>query len=493
MRKIALIIGMLLLLCTCTPFDQWAPTSQAVQAPGVDPLKDILKRKELRVIIDYNSINYFVYNGEPMGFQYEVLKALANKMDVTLKIEVSNNIDESFLLLEKGQYDLIAKNLGVNGERRKKVEFTEALAITKQVLVQKKPFHKNSSVKKQVNREFITDPHALAGKTVYVPRNSVFAHRIHNLSEETGVHINVLELPEISQEQLIELVATDQIEYTVCHEMVAKVSQLYHGEIDISVPISLDQKISWAVSKEANEWLAYLDQWIRAYRETNEYRQIYQKYFNNSDFHNFTNNGFHSNRSGTISKYDDLIREWAQKYNWDWRLIASVVMQESKFQSDAESWMGAAGLMQLMPQTADRYQVSDVVDPNENLRGGIEHLCWIDEVLKTDIEEDSERLFFVLAAYNVGLGHVIDARKLAEKYGKNPSVWKGHVDFFLRNKSDKKYYLDPVVKHGYCRGEEPYRYVNQVIERYHHYVNVLPYESEMPDSTPWPALQASLR
>jgi len=484
---------MMFLLCTCTPFDQWAPTNQAVQTPGVDPLKDILKRKELRVIIDYNSINYFVYNGEPMGFQYEVLKALANKMDVALKIDVSNNIDESFQLLEKGQCDLIAKNLGVNGERRKKVEFTEALAMTRQVLVQKNPFFNTSSLKEQTERGFVTDPHGLAGKTIYVPRNSVFAHRIRNLSEDIGVMINVMELPEISQEQLIELVATGQIEYTVCHEMVARVSQLYHREIDISVPVSLNQKISWAVPKEANEWLAYLDNWIKEYRETREYRQIYHKYFNNPDLHNFTSNGFHSNRNGTLSKYDHLIREWAKKYNWDWRLIASVVMQESKFQSDAESWMGAAGLMQLMPQTAHRYQVTDIADPNENLRGGIEHLSWIDEALKPDIKDDSERLYFVLAAYNVGLGHILDARNLAGKYGKNPSVWKDNVDFFLKNKSEKKYYLDPVVKHGYCRGEEPYCYVNQVMERYHHYVNVLPLESGMPGSTPWPALQASLR
>ena len=481
------------LFITCTPIERWKFNNNKEISGYLGRFDEIQKRKELRAVVDYNSINYFVFEGEPMGFQYDLLKALAKDMNVELKIDVSNNIEESFKRLNQGAYDLVAKNLTVTGERKKTVDLTEPLAMTRQVLVQRSQFHKTRQQGVVHQPSFISESTELAGQTIYIPKNSVFAQRLKNLSEEIGSHINTIELPHITSEQLIEMVASGQIDYTVCHEMVALVNKRYFSSIDVSVPVSLNQKISWAVPKGATEWLNYIDEWIVQFRETAEYRQIYKKYFNSSAYHGFAKSEFHSNRGGKISRYDHMIKEIAGQNNWDWRLIASIVMQESKFDTEAESWRGAAGLMQLMPQTADRYRVSDVVDPRENIRGGVEHLSWLNEVFVNDIKDEQERLKFVLAAYNVGLGHVIDARKLAEKYGKNPSVWKDNVDFFIQNKSKKEYYQDPVVKWGYCRGEETYRYVNHVLDRYHHYVNVLPDPDENEGLSPWPVLQASLR
>lgn len=424
-----------------------------------------------------------------MGFQYELLNALASQMGVDLDIDISNEIDESLVLLNQGRYDLVAKNLTVTGDRKKQAGFTEPLAMTRQVLVQRN--QDINGTKGTAN--WITEATQLAGKTIYVPRNSVFAQRIRNLSDEIGSPIQVIELPHITQEQLIELVSAGKIDYTVCHEMVAQVNQHYYSELDVSVPVSLNQKISWAVSKDAGTWLDFLNQWIIRFKTTDQYQQIYHKYFHSSYFQQFADDQFHSNRTGRISKYDDLIKELAGQYHWDWRLIASMVMQESKFRSDAESWKGASGLMQLMPETASQYQVTNITDPRENIRGGLEHLTWLDKILSADIENPKQRLPFVLAAYNAGLGHLADARHLAEKYGRNPKIWKDNVEFFIQKKAEKMYYLDPVVHYGYCRGEETTEYVSRVLDRFKHYTNILPDPDESIDTASWPALQASLR
>lgn len=161
------------------------------------------------------------------------------------------------------------------------------------------------------------------------------------------------------------------------------------------------------------------------------------------------------------------------RYGWDWRLIASIIYQESRFDPEAESWAGAMGLMQLMPETADIFGVIEIYKPRENITGGLKLLNWLDKQLMDSIPDRNERLKFVLASYNVGLGHVKDAQRLAKKYGKDPFLWEDNVDYFLLNKSASKYYKDPVVRWGYCRGEEPFHYVSDVLERYGHYTNLL--------------------
>ena len=183
---------------------------------------------------------------------------------------------------------------------------------------------------------------------------------------------------------------------------------------------------------------------------------------------------FHSISGGKISGYDDIIKQEADKYNWDWRLISAIIYQESRFNPEADSWAGAYGLMQLMPSTARSLGVEDYKNPKQNIKGGILLLNWLNEQYIESIPDSTERIKFVLASYNIGLGHVKDAQRLAKKYGKNNHVWENNVDFFLRNKSAEKYYKDPVVRWGYCRGKEAFEYVNKVLTNYHHYLNVIP-------------------
>lgn len=437
-------------------------------------LKRILEAKEMKVVVDYNSTNYFVYRGQPMGFQYELLKAFADELGVELKLHISNNLTESFEGLNSGKYDLIAKNLTVTKERSSIVDFTEPLALTRQVLVQRIPKGADHLSQNGQNNLLVKDQLDLAGKTVHVQRNTVFVQRLKNLSDEIGENITVIEDTIYGVEQLITLVANGTIDYTICDENVGLVNQKYYPWIDVSTPISFNQKLSWAVRKNSPEWKSVLDNWIVKYKDTDDYKYLYKKYFSGYQSSQIVKSDFHSISGGMISEYDHLIREISARFEWDWRLIASIIMQESNFDQNAESWMGAMGLMQLMPKTAEQYNLSDITDPSENIRGGLEYLNWLNEVFEPIISNKEERLKFVLASYNVGIGHIMDARNLATKYGKEPNVWKDNVDFFILKKSTAQYYNDPVVKWGYCRGEDPYNYVIKVLDRYQHYLNVLP-------------------
>jgi membrane-bound lytic murein transglycosylase F len=170
-----------------------------------------------------------------------------------------------------------------------------------------------------------------------------------------------------------------------------------------------------------------------------------------------------------------MIKEIAHGYNWDWRLISAIIYHESRFNENAGSWVGAYGLMQLMPATAEAFGVENIENPKQNVKAGILLLNSLNNQFLKVIPDSTERVKFVLAAYNIGLGHVNDAQRLAEKYGKNPLVWENNVDLYLEKKMEEKYFKDEVVRWGYCRGEEATKFVHKVTDNYKQYMNVIDY------------------
>jgi membrane-bound lytic murein transglycosylase F len=147
-----------------------------------------------------------------------------------------------------------------------------------------------------------------------------------------------------------------------------------------------------------------------------------------------------------------------------------MIYQESKFDPYASSRMNATGLMQMMPETALRFGVKDIHNPQENLLAGTKYLSYLSK-LWSSIPDSLERIKFVLASYNVGEGHILDARRLAEKYNKNPNIWDEHVAEYVALLDNPTYYRDEVVRNGFCRGKEPYKYVKEVFDRYRDYKN----------------------
>ena len=440
---------------------------------GLIDLEEMKQQGKLRVVIDYNSTNYFIYKGKPMGYQLELLQELCNFLALKLEVSVSNDMEKNFEGLGNGTIDVIATNIAVTKDCSPQFSFTEPHSYTRQVLVQRKYNREDEDSKLKIFNPIIRNQLELAGKTIYVQKQSSYVQRLKNLSDEIGDSINVVEIPDYEAEQLVGLVAAGEIDYTVCDENLARVNKNYFPNIDIETAISFPQKIAWAVRTTSPHLLNAINHWMIGFKKTARYEKIFQKYFLNRRSMHIVDNNFNSLKGGQVSVYDELIKSESKKMNWDWRLIASLIYQESRFLSSAESWAGAQGLMQLMPETAETFGVSDVNSPSENIRGGLKLLEWLDKRMATRVDDPKERIRFVLAAYNVGIGHVLDAMSLAEKNGKNPKIWVDNVDYYLLNKSNPEYFNDPVVKFGYCRGAEPYNYVIEVLERYEHYKNVM--------------------
>jgi len=407
-----------------------------------------------------------------MGFEYELLKRFTELHDLELEVKVVYNMDEIITMLNKGEGDLVAANITVTKERGKIVSFSKPLLKTRQVLIQNRK-----------NPNKITNASELGGRTVHVRGGSSFYDRLKNLEDELGQNIDIVALSDSNDYgvlnktiQLIDQVASGEIEFTVADENIAKVQKKMYPNIDISVAISFPQSIAWAMRKPDTLLLNAVNEWLGNEKKKNDYYTIYTKYFKARTVLKKKLNSEYSSLSGGISPYDDLIKKYADTLGWDWRLLASQIYQESKFDPEAESWTGASGLMQLLPQTALAYQVdsSQIKLPEPNLRAGAGYLKWLDGVWENTITDSLERTKFILASFNVGLGHIIDARNLAQKYGKDPTLWDNNVAEFILKKSKKKYYRDEVCKHGYCRGSEPFAYVQEVMERYGHYVNLIP-------------------
>jgi membrane-bound lytic murein transglycosylase F len=449
-------------------------TFQGPQAESVvkdEDLETIKEKGKIVVLTDYSSTDYFIYRGQPMGFQYEMLQQLANHLSVRLEVRVSRSLEEGIELLRNGEADLIAQNLAITKSRLHIIDFTEPLVQTHQVLVQRKPSNWKQMKAESIEAFMIKNPVRLKGQTIYVSKGSAAINRLKNLSEEIGGDIHIIEVDE-SPEQLIALVSEGEVPFTVCDNNIALVNSRYYVNLDISTPVGLQQDLAWAVRKGSSSLLSELNTWLGSFVQTPKYKKLYARYFDSNKSLEIVESDFYAINTGKISPYDDFIRQYSEKVGWDWRLTASLIYQESRFKNNLTSWAGAWGLMQLMPATAKRFGVDTISSPRDQIRAGTEFIDWLDKLF-SDIKDENERTKFVLAAYNIGPGHIIDARNLARKLGANPDVWVGNVDRCLLSKSNPKYYNDPVVKFGYCRGTETYNYVTEVLERYEHYKNIV--------------------
>ncbi|PLX10066.1 MAG: lytic transglycosylase F [Marinilabiliales bacterium] len=363
---------------------------------------EILQRGSLIAVTDYNSTNYFSYKGQPMGFQYELLKNYAKHLGVKLDLKVSNDLNDKFNMLNNEECDLIAINLTVTKERSKIVDFTVPHTISRQVLIQRKPDGWRNMSSKALDDSLIRNQLELAGKTIYIQKNSSFYDRLLSLMDEIGDTIFIVDTTEYGVEQLISMVAKGEIDYTVCDENVAMVNSTYYHNIDIETAISFPQNLAWAVRKNCDSLLIDINAWMRTFKTTRKYKLIYNKYFKNSKTATIVSSDYYSLNGGKISKYDKYFKMYSKIVDWDWRLLASLVYQESRFDSEAESWAGAFGLMQLMPATAERFGVDTSSTAEQNILAGVKFLKWLDEKLQDRIKDKDERILFVLASYNAG-------------------------------------------------------------------------------------------
>lgn len=448
-------------------------TNDSVFVETLD-LEGIQKRGKLIALTDNSSTSFYIYKGDTLGYEYELLNAFTKETGLQLEMRVAKNMNDIFEQLNNGEVDVVAANLTVTKERLNYVNFTEPLLLTRQVLIQRKPQGWEKMTSKELDSKLIRNIIDLSGKRIYVRKASSFYTRLTNLSEEIGGKINIIEVPgENDTETLINKVANGEIDYTVADENVALNNQTYYSNIDIATAISFPQKIAWATRKQSSALTEKLNEWIIKRKNSNENLVIYTKYFKTpkrSDLGNARQ--FISSGGSITSSYDDLIKTYAKKIDWDWELLASMIYQESHFSPTARSWAGANGLMQLMPGTAKRYGL-DTIDATaeQSLKAGTDYLIDLDKYWRMYIPDKKERIKFILASYNAGLGHIIDARNLAMIHGKDQNTWYNNVESMILLKSNPMIYNDPIVKCGYCRGQETYMYVKEIVYRYMYFKN----------------------
>jgi membrane-bound lytic murein transglycosylase F len=252
--------------------------------------------------------------------------------------------------------------------------------------------------------------------------------------------------------------------------MLAQVNAAYYDNLDVSLVLSLPRQIAWAVRLNSTQLEASVNDWLTKIKKEATFMVIYNRYYKSPRTSLIRMQSDYSSLGGRqLSPYDDLIKSGAATLGWDWRLLASLVYQESHFIPTGESWAGARGLMQLMPETAKRFGATNLNDPAQSIKAGVGYLKFLDQYWAKKVPDKAERLKFILASYNAGLSHIIDAYKLAEKYSKDPTKWEGNVEVLLLSKSDPKYYRDSVVTVGYCKCEEPVNYIKDILERYDQY------------------------
>lgn len=467
-KRILLYTVLLVLISSC---NDKIPSDHVIQTSFRD-LAEIKERGKLVAVTDYNSTNYFIYNGEPMGFHFELLEAFASNIGVKLEIRTENDIEKAFAMLNAGDVDIVAMGLTVNSERLSQLTLSDPFLETRQVLVQRKPANWRSLTEDKVNSLLVRDHLDLAGKVIYVQKGSAYIQRLRHIQHEIGDTIYSVELP-YEVEGLISLVAKGEIEYTICDENIAMVNRNYFSNIDVSTPLSFRQNQAWGMRKLRSEQLAgSLNSWLESYKVSGDYIMAYAKYFRNSRSEKIQKSEYFTNNTGRISAWDELIQRYSDSISWDWRLLAALVYQESRFDPYATSGAGAHGLMQVLPTTGEHFGINVFSSPEQNMKAGIMYIRWLERMFESKIEDDEERMHFVLASYNAGPGHVLDAMRLAAKNGSDSSVWYGNVDKYILKKAEPAYYNDPEVQHGRFRGVETVNFVTDILERFDHYKNL---------------------
>jgi len=226
----------------------------------------------LRVVTEYDRSGYFMSDDQIKGFQYELSREIAELSGLEVLIYLETSLEKSFTGLLSNHYDIVARNIPTTSELKELYAFTDPIVLNRQVLVQRSSAY-NHGIKPLRNHL------DLAGKTLYIPDGSPVMLRINNLQHEIGDTIHVVEKPLYSSEQLINMVAKGEIDFTVCDLHVAQTSQKLFPEIDIETDISFTQLQSWALRKDSPALLDSLNHWFGILRETKQFDKIYQEYY----------------------------------------------------------------------------------------------------------------------------------------------------------------------------------------------------------------------
>lgn len=421
----------------------------------LDDLPGIRKRKVLRVLTRNNAASYFIWRGELLGFEYELARRFARKQGLRLEMIVAPAHEDLIPMLKEGKGDLIASFMTITEARKKQgIRFS-------------RPYHYASEIMVSRDDDTIESPQQLKGRTVVVRKSSSYWQTLKKLKDK-GIDFKLEAAPETMEtEEIIAKVASGDYDLTVADSHILDIELTWRDDIRADFPLTDPRPDGWGVRKDNPKLLTAINHFIRKEYKGLFYNVIYKKYF--SDPHKIKQHReerIDLNPDGTISPYDDLAKKYARKYGFDWRMIVAQMYQESRFDPKAHSWVGAKGLLQVMPRTARELGFKNLEKPAVGLEAGVKYLDWVRDRFEPELNI-RDRMWFTLAAYNAGQGHVKDARRLARKLGLDGNRWFNNVEKAMLLLSKRKYARK--ARHGYVRGREPVNYVRDISNRYRAY------------------------
>jgi membrane-bound lytic murein transglycosylase F len=424
-----------------------------------DDLSGIKNRQVLRVLTRNNAATYFVWRGQFLGFEYELMKRFANSQGLHLEMIVPNRWGDLIPTLKAGGGDLIAASMTITEERKRQgVAFTGPYNLVTEELVGR------------ADEPKVTDLQDLSGRTVVVRQSSAYWTTLEKLLDQ-GIDFRLEAAPDsMETEEIISRVATGEYDLTVADSHILSVELIWRSDIKPLLTLNGPVSHGWVVRENNQQLLSALNAFLDKEYKSRFYNIVYDKYFQNSNRirDHVASHQKHSEK-GNISPYDAQVQKYAEEYGFDWALVVAQMYQESRFDPQAESWAGALGLMQILPTTGDIFGVQDLHGVDSSIHTGVRYLAWLQERFEPELTVQ-DRMWFTLASYNSGLGHVRDARILARKMGWNPDRWFDNVERAMLLLSRRSFFQ--LATHGYARGKETVDYVRQIRNRYNAYIRL---------------------
>ena len=416
--------------------------------PSQSQLYQIYQRDSLKVGILHGPTSYYVGIDGPTGFELELSQALADKLEVKLQLYPSYHLDELLQKLETGQVDYIAGGLTQTELRKSKYRASPAYRWINEVLV-----FKQGNVWPRTLDEL--------SDQVIVVKDSSHAETLRQLSLDNP-DLQWQQHPTLDADEILQQVVDGNIAYTLTDSNQLALNRRFYPNLSIAFTVRDNLPVSWLLADNQDDSLyAVLIEFFGSMYQSGELIALEDRYFGHVQLFDYVDTlAYIDAIEQNLPSYKDWFMQYAGEL--DWRLLAALSYQESHWDPKAKSPTGVRGLMMLTLPTAQQMGVSSRLDPEQSIRGGSRYLHRLVSRIPERISMP-DRLWFALASYNVGWGHVEDARILTQRQGADPDKWldvKQRLPL-LRQKSFYK-----TTKYGYARGDEAVTYVEN-IRRYY--------------------------
>jgi membrane-bound lytic murein transglycosylase F len=430
-------------------------------------INQILNAKKLRLGTTVNPISFFYYKNGYAGFEYEIAKYISKKLDIELEVIPVSNDSILYTMLQSGEIDLAANNyLSLNHSYPSSFSYTAPYFQSNLIAISYNKDSIQNNIYKRIKASKIILPTSDMEHIPYQKMKTYYSTNLNIFLDDTSSSFELMQhlinqdsVTLITWDYLFKLSNLDQLKNVQTHK------------------INMACKMSFLTAHDNHTLLDTVNSLIYSLLQTKKYQNITNKYFTNNQLltvvepavEKNTNRKIKKYKKGAISKYDELLKLYCKPYHLDWKLVAAIIFKESNFNPDVESSYGASGLMQLMPETGKRFGADNLFDPAQNIKAGTAYLNYLKSYWSKKVNDSTEVMYFVIASYNSGQGHIIDAQNLAKKYNANPNVWYNNVEFYLSLLSEPKYYKDRDCKLGYCKATETLNFVRNVTEKHQFY------------------------